>query len=184
MAQTVGADGPGAVRLSVRFTVNGATVATRTATLKGARQYVKDFSDDLGTRPCGGTVGMTASTSPASGNGTQTATIKVAPCPLTVTGLRVTSLTMPERGRRATAVVAVTTTGTQAVRLTVTFTLAGKPVHTEPVSLSGKTAYSATVSYRYPRLLCGLSWGVSAATVPEGPPAAATRQFSPCVPSL
>ncbi|MEV7964550.1 serine/threonine-protein kinase [Sphaerisporangium sp. NPDC088356] len=176
--------GTGAVRLTVRFTVNGSVVATRTATLKGARRYDREFSAELGTRPCDGTVGMTASTSPASGNGVQSASTKVRPCPPKVTGLRVEALTMTERTRTGAAVLVVTTANAQAVELKVSFQLAGKSLHVASVRLSGKTGYTTTVSFRFPRPLCGLGWGVTATTVPEGPPASAARELSPCAASL
>ncbi|GAA3827194.1 hypothetical protein GCM10022226_55120 [Sphaerisporangium flaviroseum] len=82
-------DGTGPVRLIVRFKANGAVVATRTATLKGARAYSRLFRHRFATQPCGGTVAVTASTRPASANGVSSSRVRLLPCPPKATGLPV-----------------------------------------------------------------------------------------------
>ncbi|SDH39681.1 serine/threonine protein kinase [Sinosporangium album] len=58
-AVRVDTDGPGTVRLFAAFQVAGDTVASRTQTLNGAREYARALSHTFEQRPCGQTVRVT-----------------------------------------------------------------------------------------------------------------------------
>ncbi|MEZ0075653.1 serine/threonine-protein kinase [Planotetraspora sp. GP83] len=170
---TVVTSGTAKVTLTVRFTVNGKAAGTREMTLKGAKKYVKTVSQDLGSRPCGGTLGMTATTTPAAGGGTGSITVKTPECPTSVTGVKVLSLAMTDP-RVATAKVEVTTDGTGQVALTGDFSSSDGQSGQRAATLSGKKSYTRTLSFTFGRRPCE-TVTITATTDPDAPSGGASR---------
>ncbi|GIH26111.1 hypothetical protein Aph01nite_44210 [Acrocarpospora phusangensis] len=169
-------DGVAKTTLTVKFTVNGKVVGTRTMALSGAKKYTKSVSRDLGTRPCTGTWGIVATTSPAAASGAITATAKVPACPTGVTGLDVQSLTIDKAGRSATATVRVRTDGTGRIELNGDFRGGGQSSDLQALRLSGQTEYTRTFSYTFPKAVCSGSVAFAATSDPAASSGGAKRE--------
>ncbi|GAA0389857.1 hypothetical protein GCM10009530_46270 [Microbispora corallina] len=167
----VTADGPGLVRLIGEFSAPNGATGRQDVGLSGKTSYTRTLSFAFPQRVCGQKVAFTASTDPAAPGGAVTRSVAVD-CPAAVTSVTVKGLA--RTGTAATATVAVVTANAKQVRLTLTWLLAGKAAGTQTVTLSGKTSYTVTQTFAYPRLPCATAWGVRAATVPAAPGGAST----------
>lgn len=150
------ADGTGEIPVSAQLLLNGQSVVQRTANLSGQTSYTRALSHTFGERPCGGTVSVVVTAAGRSA----TAQAKV-PCPAGVRSVNVLRAALSPAGR-ATAVIAVTTTNDQSVRLTVSFLLAGKVAHSQELDLAGNTTYAETAAFTFSEVPCGVSWAISA----------------------
>jgi serine/threonine-protein kinase len=149
--------------------------------LAGARFYSRTLTWSMGERPCGNTVTLTLTTSPAASGGARTASVSVPPCPTRVTGLRV-SLGMPAApGRTATARIRVRASGTGEIPVEARFAINGDGVGTQTASLSGRTSYSRTLTHTFKSRPCGATLSV---TVRAGGRTATARTSVPCPPQV
>ncbi|GAA0392028.1 hypothetical protein Acor_17800 [Acrocarpospora corrugata] len=169
-------DGVAKTTLTVRFTVNGKVVGTQSMPLSGAKKYTKAVSRDLGTRPCAGTWGIIASTSPAAAAGAVTATSKVAACPTQITDLDVQSVTLDKTGKTATATVKVTTDGTGRIELNGDFAGGGQSSNLPALRLAGQRAYTRTFTHTFPKAVCTGAVTFTASSDPAGPNGAVKRE--------
>ncbi|WP_181958341.1 serine/threonine-protein kinase [Nonomuraea deserti] len=154
----VNASGTAEIPVRAEFAVDGEQVATRSANLSGRTSYARSLAHTFRSRPCGAALSVTV----RAGGRTATARTQVS-CPPAVRQVSVRRAAASGGGLAAT--VAVTTSDTQRVRLTVSFAAGGERLGTRTVTLSGGTSYTRTL--RLPaKLGCGSKWTVTAATVP------------------
>ncbi|MEV2265501.1 serine/threonine-protein kinase [Nonomuraea africana] len=153
--------GTGQVGMRAFVALDGERVATTSASLSGRDSYTRDVTHTFAQRPCGRTVTVTV-----RAGGRQATARTGVPCEAAVRRVSIARASLDARGR-ATAVVTVATTTTQPVRLSVTYTLAGRVQHTESLDLSGQTAYTRTVAFTFAKAPCGSAWGVTVATAPS-----------------
>ncbi|MFI6598178.1 serine/threonine-protein kinase [Nonomuraea sp. NPDC050536] len=151
--------GTGKVPLTLAFLVNGDRVASRSATLSGSTAYSPAFTHTFASCPHGATVSVRLT----AGGKDASAETKVD-CPAGVQKVSIARSAVTASGL-AVAVVAVTTDNDQAVRLSVTFTLAGRTA-TETMTLSGQTSYTEKVAHNFDAAACGSAWRMVAATNP------------------
>jgi serine/threonine-protein kinase len=177
---SVATDGTGQIDLTGDFSTRSGAVNQQVAHLSGKKAYTRTFTYTFGKPVCDGPVTFTATTDPAAPAGSVAKSVKT-PCPPVVTSVSVTGLSRVLTS--ATATVAVGTANAQPVQLTVTWLLSGKASGSQTVTLSGKTSYTTTVKFSYPRLPCGNTWGVTVATVPAAPGGAVTvtKKTDACV---
>jgi serine/threonine protein kinase len=152
--------GTGPVTATAAWSVGGVGVRGQTLRLSGDRSYDRALRYTADERPCGKTVTLTVTTSPAAPGGARTATVNVPPCPTRVTGLRASLDLAASPGRTAQARVRVTTSGTAEVPVEAAFALNGDQVATRSATLSGRTAYSRTFTYVFRSRPCGTTVSV------------------------
>ncbi|MFC7648823.1 hypothetical protein ACFQX6_56610 [Streptosporangium lutulentum] len=75
--------------------------------------------------------------------------------------------------------VIVDTSNTRQVRLRVVFR-ASQTVRQAVVPLSGRTSYTPTVRFAFPRVACGTAWSVVATGDPAGASGSANGRTPPC----
>jgi serine/threonine-protein kinase len=149
--------------------------------LTGGRSYDRTLSHSLAERPCGKTVALTVTTSPAAPGGSRTVTANVPPCPTKVTSLRVSLNVPPSPGRTARAQVRMVTSGTDEVPVEAVFALNRDTVATRSATLSGRTSYSRPFTYSFRSRPCGSTLSV---TVRAGDRTASARVKVTCPPSV
>ncbi|MEU4225630.1 protein kinase [Nonomuraea sp. NPDC026600] len=173
--------GTGPVTATAAWSVAGAPVHSQTLRLTGGRSYDRSLSYTMDERPCGKSVTLTVTTSPAAPGGARTATVNVPPCPTRVTGLRVSLNLAASPGRTAQAQVRVTTSGTAEVPVEAAFALNGDQVATRSATLSGQTAYSRTFTHAFRSRPCDATVSV---VVRAGDRTATARTRVTCPPSV
>ncbi|HUR07539.1 MAG TPA: protein kinase, partial [Nonomuraea sp.] len=173
--------GTGPVTATAAWSVAGAPVHSQTLRLNGGRSYDRSLSYTMDERPCGKSVTLTVTTSPAAPGGSRTATVNVPPCPTRVTGLRVSLDLAASPGRTAQAQVRVTTSGTAEVPVAAVFALNGDQVATPSATLSGRTAYSRTFTHAFRSRPCDATVSV---VVRAGDRTATARTRVTCPPSV
>ncbi|MFC6553974.1 hypothetical protein, partial [Nonomuraea cavernae] len=178
---TIRATGTRPITATAVWSVAGDPVQRRQVRLSGETSYTRTFSHTFAERPCGRTVTLTVTTSPAAPGGARTASLNVPPCPTTVSGLRVGLAMAPSPGTRATARIRVTTTGTDAVPVEAGFALNGDGVGTRKATLSGRTAYTRTLTLPFESRPCGSTVSVS---VTAGDRKATARARVTCPPGV
>ncbi|NUP77856.1 MAG: hypothetical protein HOV96_09965 [Nonomuraea sp.] len=157
---TVRTGGTAAVTATGTWTAPGTGGHTRRLRLSGATSYERTFTWALGERPCGRTVTLTVTTSPAAPGGARSGSVAVPACPVRVTGLDV-SLAMPAApGMTARAQVRVTASGTGQIPVEVAFAVNGDAVGTRTASLSGRTSYSRAFTHAFRSRPCGATLSV------------------------
>ncbi|MCK2212525.1 hypothetical protein MF672_001725 [Actinomadura sp. ATCC 31491] len=178
---TVRANGPGPVAVTAAWSAPGTAGRTQSLVLRGSTAYTRTLSWPIGERPCGSTVTLTVTTSPAAPGGARTASVAVPPCPAEVTGLRV-ALDFPAApARAAQAAIRVTASGPGAIPVQARFAVDGEPVGSRGATLSGRTSYARTLTYALRSRPCGSTVSVQ---VTAGGRTAAARTSVSCPPAV
>ncbi|WP_214323164.1 serine/threonine-protein kinase [Nonomuraea sediminis] len=151
--------GTGKVPLTLAFLVNGDRVDSHSVTLSGKTAYAPAFTHAFASCARGATVSVRV-----TAGGKDTSAETKVDCPAGVRKVSILRSAVTASGL-AVAVVAVTPYDDQAVRLSVTFTLAGRTA-TETLTLSGQTAYTEKVAHNFDAAACGSGWRMVAATNP------------------
>ncbi|MFG1700529.1 protein kinase [Nonomuraea sp. NPDC049309] len=174
---TLRTSGEGPVTATAAWSAPGEDGRTERVRLGGARFYARTLTWRMGERPCGTTVSLAVTTSPAAFGGPRTAKVSVPPCPARVTALDV-SLGLPAApARTATARVKVTASGTGAIPVQAAFAVDGEPAGTRTARLSGRTSYSRSFTLALRSRPCGSTLSVR---VTAGGRTATARTSVPC----
>ncbi|MFI6298900.1 serine/threonine-protein kinase [Nonomuraea sp. NPDC050790] len=177
MRISAAASGTAAIPMRAALSLNGEPVLTREATLSGDTSYTRAYSHTFDKRPCGGTLTVTVT----AGDRQATSRAAVA-CPAGVQRVSVLRAALGARGQASTT-VAVTTVNEQAVRLSVTFTVAGRTIGSDAADLSGQTAYTRTFSFSAGKTPCGSRWSVTASAGGRADSASGQTPACPSEPS-
>ncbi|MEO3873911.1 protein kinase [Nonomuraea sp. B12E4] len=178
---TLSTSGTAAVTATATWSAPGTDGRVQRVRLSGARSYTRELTWAIGERPCGSTVTLSVTTTPAAPGGARSASVSVPPCPTRVTGLRV-RLNLPAApARTATARVMVTASGTAAIPVEARFAVDGESVATRTATLSGRTSYTRPFTYTFRSRPCGSTLSV---TVSAGGRTATARASVPCPPAV
>ncbi|WP_207757632.1 serine/threonine-protein kinase [Nonomuraea cypriaca] len=156
---TLRTGGTAPVTASAAWTAPGTNGHTQRVRLSGSTTYTRTLTWSIGERPCGRTVTLTVTTSPAAPGGARSASSPVPPCATRVTGLRV-GLDLPDDGRTATARVRVTATGTGEIPVQAAFAVNGDTAATRTANLSGETSYTQRFTHAFRSRPCGATLSV------------------------
>ncbi|TDD24374.1 serine/threonine-protein kinase [Nonomuraea diastatica] len=149
--------------------------------LSGATSYTRTLTWAMGERPCGGTLRLAVTTSPAAAGGAGSGAFSLPPCPTEVTGLRL-SLGLPAApGRTATARLRVSASGTAEIPVRAGFAVDGEQVATRSANLSGRTSYTRSLTHTFRSRPCGATVSV---TVRAGGRTATARTQVSCPPAV
>ncbi|MEO3801231.1 protein kinase [Nonomuraea sp. B1E8] len=188
-------DGKGVARGTVTLRTSGTAPVAAVATwrapgtdghvqrvrLSGATSYTRTLTWAMGERPCGGTLRLAVTTSPAAAGGAGSGTFSLPPCRTEVTGLRV-SLGLPAApGRTATARLRVSASGTAEIPVRAEFAVNGDQVATRSANLSGRTSYTRSLAHTFRSRPCGATLSV---TVRAGGRTATARTQVSCPPAV
>ncbi|MEV5325279.1 protein kinase [Nonomuraea sp. NPDC052634] len=174
---TLRTSGTGPVTATAVWSASGADGRTERVRLSGARFYARTLAWRMGEQPCGTTVSLAVTTSPAAFGGPRTARVSVPPCPARVTALNV-SLGLPAApARTATARIKVTASGRGAIPVRAGFAVDGEPAGTRTAQLSGRTSYSRAFTLALRSRPCGSTLSVQ---VTAGGRTATARASVPC----
>ncbi|WP_188191819.1 serine/threonine-protein kinase [Nonomuraea sp. SYSU D8015] len=177
----VRADGTAPVTATAAWTASGTDGRTERVRLLGSTAYTRTLTWSMGERPCGKTVTLTLTTSPAAPGGPRTASVSVPPCPTRVTGLRVALDVPAAPARAAHARIGVTASGTAEIPVEAQFAVNGDPVGTRTATLSGRTSYTRTLTHAFRSRPCGSTLSVK---VTAGGRTATARASVPCPPQV
>ncbi|MGI5287609.1 protein kinase domain-containing protein [Nonomuraea polychroma] len=175
----VRASGTAAVTATATWAASGTDGRTERVRLAGSTTYTRTLTWSMGERPCGKTITLTVSTSPAAPGGDRTASVTVPPCPTRVTGLRVGLVVPAAPSRVAQARIRVTASGTAEIPVQAEFALNGDPIGTRTANLSGQTSYSRTLTHTFRSRPCGATLSVK---VTAGGRTATAQTSVPCPP--
>ncbi|MFE0145665.1 serine/threonine-protein kinase [Nonomuraea sp. NPDC059007] len=177
MRISAAASGTAAIPMRASLSLNGEPVLTRETTLSGDTSYTRAYSHSFAKRPCGGTLTVTV-----TAGDRQASSRAAVGCPAGVQRISVLRAALGARGL-ASATIAVTTLNEQAVRLSVTFTVAGRTIGSDAMDLAGETAYTRTVSFAAGKTPCGSRWSVTASAGGKADSASGQTPACPSEPS-